>query len=213
MSRLQQIKQAFQMTRQADPQLVLFMVLGYAAGFVVFLLLGLLLGSLVLGIILGLLGGPIAALVIFGRRATKVQMGMLEGQPGAAIALLQSQRGFLVTPAIAFNKKQDMVHLVVGRCGVILIGEGREHGVKSLLKQETQKIKRVAGDAPIHEMSVGDGEGQIELGQVRVQAMKYKRVLGKAEMYSLHQKLEAVAQKFQPKMPGGPMQMKRPKIR
>ncbi len=214
MNRLKQLKAAFTMTAQADPKLVPFVVAALVAGFALFFALGFfLINSLILGIILGIFGALIAALIVFGRRATQVQMGMLEGQPGAAIAVLQSQRGFLVTPAIAFNKKQDMVHLVVGRCGAILIGEGRSQGTKILLKQEKQKMGRVSGDAPIHEILVGDGEGQVPLDKVRVEAMKFKRVLSKPEMYALHQKLESIAQKFQPKMPGGPTHQKRPKQR
>ncbi len=214
MSRLQQLKAAFAMTRQADPKLVPAVAGAYLATFLVLFLLGLLLlDSWVLGLVLGFVFGPVVAIIVFGRRATKVQMGMLEGQPGAAIAVLQAQKGFLVTPAIAFNKKQDMVHLAVGRCGAILIGEGRKQGTKVLLKQEKQKLSRVSGDAPMHEMLVGDEEGMVPLSQVRIRAMKYKRVLSKPQMYDLHQKLESIAQKGQPKMPGGPTHVKRPKIR
>jgi hypothetical protein len=214
MERLKQLKAAFTMTRKSDPQLPLWMGGGYLVAFAFFFVLGaVLVGSLILGLILGFLAGPVAAIIVFGRRAMKTQYAMLEGQPGAAIAVLQSQRGFLVTPAIAFNKRQDMIHLAVGRAGVILIGEGRPQGVKLLMKQEKVKIRRATGDVKIHEMSVGNEEGQIPLGDLRGAAMKLKPTMKKGEMYDLHQKLDAIAKKFQPKMPGGPTQMKRPKLR
>ncbi len=214
MERIKQLKAAFDVTRKADPKLPLFMAAGFAAAFAFFFVLGaFVVGSTILGIILGLLAGPVAAVIVFGRRAMKTQYAMLEGQPGAAIAVLQSQRGFLVTPAIAFNRKQDMVHLAVGRCGVILIGEGRPAGVKLLMKQEAAKIKRATGDVAIHQLSVGNGEGQLPLGDLRTTAMKLKPVMKKEQMYDLHPKLEAIVKKSQPRMPGGPTQVKRPKQR
>lgn len=214
MERLRQLKSAFQMTRQADPRLPLYMIAAYLAAFGLFFGLGaFVINAPIIGFVLGFLAGPVAAIIVFGRRAMQVQYGMLEGQPGAAIAVLQSQRGFLVTPAIAFNKKQDIVHLAVGRCGVVLIGEGRPQGVKLLLKQEHAKIRRIAGDVAIHELSVGTGPEQLAIGDVRAAAMKLRPSIKKAAMYDLHQKLETITKKFQPKMPGGPTQMKRPKIR
>lgn len=213
MERLKQLKSAFDLTRQSDPRLPWFMLGAYLLAFGLFFVLGTFLLNPIVGFVFGFLAGPVAAIIVFGRRAMKVQYGMLEGQPGAAVAVLQSQKGFLVSPAIAFNKNQDMVHLAVSRAGVILIGEGRPGGVQNLLKQQKKRMERATGEIPIHELSVGTGPGQVTIHDVRATAMKLKPVMKKPEMYELHTKLDAIAKKFQPKMPGGAVHQKRPKIR
>ena len=40
----------------------------------------------------------------------------------------------------------DSVHRLIGRPGVVLIGEGAPHRVRPLIAQEKKKIARVAGD-------------------------------------------------------------------
>ena len=62
---------------------------------------------------------------IFGRRATEAMYAQVEGRPGAAAAVLQGMRGdWRVTPAVGFTRNQDLVHRVIGRPGVVLVGEG-----------------------------------------------------------------------------------------
>src|ERR1035437_9119103 len=75
------------------------------------------------------LGSGLATLVIlvvlFGRFAQSAQYSAIEGQPGAAAAVLENMRGnWTVTPAIAANRNMDVVHRAVGKPGVILVGEG-----------------------------------------------------------------------------------------
>ena len=64
---------------------------------------------------------------------------------------------------VAFNKQQDMVHRVVGPPGIVLVGEGNPHRVKTLLANEERRHARVASEVPIHQVVVGDGEGQVPL--------------------------------------------------
>ena len=91
----------------------------------VFVVVGLLTGLVVLLAPLGVLAGLMAAMIVFGRFAQSAQYAAIEGQPGAAAAILQSMRGgWTVTPAVAANRNMDVVHRAVGKPGVVLVGEG-----------------------------------------------------------------------------------------
>jgi hypothetical protein len=101
-------------------------------------------------ILFGVLFALLGAMLVFNRRLQKAQYNAIEGQTGAAAAVLNILRGqWFVAPAVAVNAKQDMVHRVVGRCGIVLVGEGAPQRVKGLLAKERKRLERVAGDAPI----------------------------------------------------------------
>jgi hypothetical protein len=190
--RLAQLRAAFAATKQVDDKLVPLVAGSAAATFVVVLvLLGVLGGAWILGTISALLLAVLVGLIIFGRRSQKAQLAMIEGQPGAAAAVLQSLRGqWFVTPAVAFNKKQDLVHRVVGRPGVILVAEGDSPArVKALLAQEQKKVARVLGDTPLHTVVVGPGEGAVPLQQLQFTMTKLPRKLSKTEVPKLQRKL------------------------
>ena len=72
----------------------------------------------------------LAATAWFSRRAMKAAYSSIDGQPGAAAAVIQSFRGgkWPITPAVAANRSQDLVHRVIGKPGVILVSEGPEIG-------------------------------------------------------------------------------------
>lgn len=206
-ARLTQIRLAFSKTREIDPKLVPMVVGIPLAVLAVFLLLGLLLpfGGMGLWTPIGVMFALLTAMLLFGRRLTRAQMTMIEGQPGAAAAVLQQLRGmWTVTPAVAFTRNQDFVHRVVGRPGIVLVGEGTPGRVSSLLKQEQRKTGRVTGDAPIHVISVGEGEDQIPLGRLQSHVMKLPRALKPRDVGTLEQRLGALRDTDLP-MPKGPM--------
>lgn len=209
LQRLTLLRQAFTQTREVDPKLVplLFAVcLGVLA---VAIGLGVLAGRPFLGTFFGVTFAVLAGLVIFGRRTSVAQLGAIEGKPGAAAAVLQSARGWRVTPAVAFTRKQDFVHRAVGRSGVLLVGEGAPARVSSLLKQEHRRIARVIGDAPVHEISVGNATGQVPLKGLQAHIARLPRALKPKEVSGLDTKLRALSDNDLP-MPKGPMpRMKR----
>lgn len=204
--RLSQIRLAFSKTAELDDKLVPMVIGIPLAIFAVFLAIGVLvIQQPVLFGVLGLLVALLAALIIFGRRAQKVQMSMIEGQPGAAAAVLQQMRGlWTVQPAVAFTRNQDFVHRMVGRPGVVLVGEGAPARVGQLLKQEKRRVARVAGDAPIHEVSVGDRDEQVPLSKLSAHVTKLPRKLKPREVGTLEQRLGALRDDAMP-MPKGPM--------
>jgi hypothetical protein len=204
--RLSQLGVAFSLTRQADPRLVpLIIGIPLVTAVAVWLLVGLVLGMPVFGTLLALAFAVLVAMIVFGRRATAAQFATIEGQPGAAAAVLQSMRGaWLVTPAVAFTRKQDFVHRVVGRPGVVMVGEGSPARVASLLKQEGRRVGRAAGDVPVHEISVGDREGQIPLDKLRTHLAKLPRAIKAKEVGPLNTRLSALGDTKLP-IPKGPM--------
>jgi hypothetical protein len=203
--RIGQIRVAFSTTRASDPRLVPYMLLAGLLGLALPLLLFLWLGQPVSGVIGGLMVGAAAAIVVLGVRSQKVAIARIEGQPGAALAVLQSLRGaWLVTPAVAFSGKQDLVHRVVGRPGIILVGEGRKARVQALLKQAARKTARVSGDVPVHELNVGSADSQIPLGDLRTHVMKLPRAIKPRQIGPLDRKLKAVGGADLP-IPKGPI--------
>ena len=209
LQRLSQLRLAFVQTKAIDPKLVPLLLAVCGGIFAVALLIGFLTGHPIIGGVFGLLFALMAGLVIFGRRTSVAALGAIEGKPGAAAAVLQSARGWRVTPAVAFTRKQDFVHRAVGRPGVVLVGEGAPARVSSLLKQEQRRITRVVGDIPVHEVSIGNAEGQIPLRNLQAHITRLPRKLKPAEVSSLETKLHALADNDLP-MPKGPMpRMKR----
>jgi hypothetical protein len=205
--KLQQFKLAFERTREADPRLVPYLLIAGGLGFLVpFLVFWLALGMLVFGIAFGFTTALFAAMMVFNRRVSAAQFEMLEGQPGAAAVVLQSLRGaWRVTPGVAFNRKQDMVHRVVGRPGVVLVGEGSRAGVRTLLKTEVRKMRRaVGGDVPVHELIVGTGEKDVDIRKLRVRLMKLKPALKRKHIDALETRLSALSDSAMP-MPKGPL--------
>jgi len=219
MGRIQQLRMAAGMVRKANPK-ALPITIGAGLGlFVLFILVGVFTGQYYL-IVLGVLGGPLVAMILFGRFAQSAQYSAIEGQPGAAAAVLQNMRGnWTVTPAVAANRNMDVVHRAVGRPGVILIGEGSPTRLPSLLANEKKRVSRVAYEIPIHDIIIGDGEGQVPISKLQRKIMRMPRTLKPAAVSDLNYRLKALPQTLQaPKgpMPGGrgrQPKMPRPKMR
>jgi hypothetical protein len=213
--RVAQIRAAYQMTRKADPK-VGWILLGCLLGtFAVFLVVGLLIHQAIFLGVLGVLTGIMVATFVFGRRAEGAAYSQVEGQPGAAAAVLDTlRRGWTVTPAVAVNRQQDLVHRAVGRPGVVLVGEGSSRSrVTQLLANERKKMSRVVPDVPVHEVLAGNGEGEVPLRRLTRHVMKLPATLGKADVAEVNKRLKAVGSLNLP-MPKGPMPkgMRMPKM-
>ena len=98
----------------------------------------------------------------------------------------------------------DAIHRVVGRPGIILIGEGATQRVKPLLAQEKKRIARIVGDTPIYDIIVGDGEGQVPLRKLSAHVMKLPRNLTAGDVNALGRRMSAMGGGRMP-VPGGPL--------
>src|SRR5262245_52403226 len=175
---LGRIRAAYKMTREQDRWVgwicfAAFLVVALLVGGLAYFLVGGL-GGIIIAVALGLPAGLLVWMIIFGRRAERAAYGQIEGQPGAAAAALGVlRRGWPVQAAVAVTKNQDLVHRVVGRPGVILIGEGQSSRVRQLLQVEKKKHARVVGEnVPIYEVVVGDGEDEVTVRQLSKYVMK-----------------------------------------
>jgi len=201
------LKQAFTITRQNDPRFLPLLIgvtaAAVAVGYVVIFLIT---GSPVVPIPFALILGAIAALVVFSRRAQRSMFSQAEGQPGAAGWMLQQQlRGdWRLTQAVAGTTQLDVVHRLVGRPGVVLVGEGAAHRVRGLIAQEKKRTARVVGDTPIYDITVGTGEGDIRLGKLNRYLVKLPANLTKDEVRAVEKRLAALGG-TRAAMPQGPM--------
>jgi hypothetical protein len=115
-------------------------------------------------------------------------------------------RGWTVTPAVAMNKSQDVVHRAVGRAGVVLIGEGNPNRVKGLLAAEKRKVGRVVFDVPVHDYIVGDGEGELPLKKIRSTLLRLPRALSGPKTTEVNDRLRALGDLMSNMpIPKGPM--------
>jgi uncharacterized protein DUF4191 len=217
--RLKQIRMVAGLIRKSNPK-AMPIVIGSGLGvLVVLVVVGLLTGLAPFLIPLGVLGGLLVALILFGRYSQAAQFSAIEGQPGAAAAVLQNMRGnWTVTPAVAGNRSGDMVHRAVGRPGVILIGEGSPNRLASLLTAEKKRVARVAYEVPITEYQIGNGEGQVPISKLQRKIMRLPRQLKPAAVSDVNHRLKALQPTLQ--VPKGPIpknirqpRMPRPKAR
>lgn len=130
----------------------------------------------------------------FSRRAMRAAYTQIEGQPGAAAAVIQSLRGgnWLVTPGVAVNRSQDIVHRVVGKPGVILVSEGPTTRVVPMLASERKRTARWLPEIPIYEIQVGNDEGQVPLTRLQKSLSKLPRNLRGGEVTEVRRKLDAL---------------------
>jgi hypothetical protein len=199
------IKQAYTLTRKNDPKLPWILLIAFVATFVVVEVIGILLFSPWLLLPIAVLLGLLAALIIFGRRAQGTAYRQVEGQPGAASWVLEGMRGdWTVTAGVAGTPQLDAVHRVLGRPGVVLVGEGAPNRVRGLLAQEKKKVARVVGDTPIYDIIVGDDEGQVPLRKLSAHVMKLPRNLDGASVNALRRRMSALGGARMP-VPGGPL--------
>lgn len=213
MSRRKQFAETYRMAKRSDKKIGLWILgaflLAAAVGFALFWLLP---GDgwigLVSSIVGALLFGALAAMIVFGRRAQHAAYGQMEGQPGAAAAALRMlKRGWKTDPVVGFTRQQDVVHRVVGPPGIVLVGEGTSHArLRQLMISERRKHERVASGVPIHEVVVGDGEGEVPLPKLVRHVSKLGRQVKPAEMTDLLNRLKAMdATRSNMPIPKGPV--------
>ncbi|MGW1077836.1 DUF4191 domain-containing protein [Streptomyces sp. NPDC002537] len=205
--RLKQIALTYKMTKKVDSKVGLVVAAVGIVTFGVLLAIGFWIDHPVYLGILGFLLAFLAMAIVFGRRAEHAAFGQLEGQPGAAAAVLENiGRGWTTTPAVAMNRSQDVVHRAVGKAGIVLVGEGNPNRVKGLLAAEKKRMARIVADVPVHDIVVGDGEGQVPIKKLRTTLLKLPRILPGAQVTVVNDRLRALGDLLSNMpIPKGPM--------
>src|SRR3954447_1224577 len=203
--RLKQVLAVFKMTRQRDPKMVPWLLLGLLVPVAIGVLLGVLLGNIVIFALFGLVIGLFVGLNISSRRVQKTAYAEIEGKPGAAAGVIDRMRGdWRLTTPVQVNRNQDLVSRVVSRAGVILIAEGRGRGPRDLLGAEVRRVKKVIGDAPLHDIIIGNGPGEVPLPKLQNTLMRKPRALKKDQVNALDRRLKAIGGVAMP-LPKGPI--------
>ncbi|GAB09033.1 hypothetical protein GOARA_026_00630 [Gordonia araii NBRC 100433] len=202
-----QLWQAFQMQRKDDKRLIPYMVGVVLLAVAVAVGIGLLLDQLWFMIPIGIMFGLLGAFVLFGRRVQKSVFTKAEGQPGAAGWALSNMRGtWRIKQAVVGTTHLDAVHRVIGKPGVILVGEGNPNRVKGLLNQEKKKIARVVGDTPIYVVVVGNDDDEIPLSKLEKHLGKLPKNINGKQVDALEARLAALGnRKGGAALPKGPM--------
>ena len=207
--RRSQLWQAFQIQRKEDKRLLPYMIGAFVLIVAASVAMGIFAGGFTayMMIPLGVVLGALVAFIIFGRRAQKSVYRKAEGQTGAAAWALDNLRGkWRVTPGVAATGHFDAVHRVIGRPGVIFVGEGSATRVKPLLAQEKKRTARLVGDIPIYDIVIGNGEGEVPLSKLERHLNKLPANITVKQMDSLESRLAALGTKVGPAaMPKGPL--------
>lgn len=208
-ARTKQIRAAWQMTRQADPRVLPLTLAALLGPLLLAVAIGFVLGPLWFWLPFGLLVALLVATFVFGRRVQKAAYAGVEGQPGAAAAILNSMRGdWRVAPAVGINRDQELVHRVLGRPGIVLVaepgGSGVHKGTRNLVSNEKRRLTRVIGDTPVYEVLVGDSEGQVPLRGLEKHFTKLPRNLKPKRVNELDAMLKALPSSPLP-IPKGPL--------
>jgi len=218
-STLSSLAQNWSMTQKVYRALPVEVLGFFAAGFLVVFLPVYWFLNWPTALLLGMPAGLLAATFWFSRRAMRAAYAQIDGQPGAAAAVIQSIRGnnWAVTPAVAVNKSQDMITRVVGKPGVVLVSEGPSSRVVPMLANERKRTARWLPEVPIYEIQVGNDDGQVRLLKLQRELSKLPRNLRGGEITEMRRRLDALgnAANSMP-IPKGPMptsarQVKRPR--
>ncbi|SNY33354.1 DUF4191 domain-containing protein [Paractinoplanes atraurantiacus] len=200
-TRLKQIGQVFSFTAKQDKWFVPLLIAAVAIPVALTVLL-VLLGAGWIYIPIGLLVTLLAAVIVLNLRSNAAMMNAAEGQPGAAASLVENMRGdWRVRPAASSTTQFDMVHIVIGKPGVILLAEGQPQRVRGLLGQEKKRLSKVIGNAPLYDYIIGNGEGELPIKKLRTTLMRMPRNLTGKDVNSLDKRLGALMAR--PQMPKG----------
>ncbi|MCV7412805.1 hypothetical protein AWC05_12875 [Mycobacterium florentinum] len=204
-----QLWQAFNVQRKQDKRLLPYMIGAFVAIVAVSVTVGVLVGGFTMFTLipLGVILGALVAFIIFGRRAQKSIYRQAEGQTGAAAWVLDNLRGkWRVTPGVAATGHFDAVHRVIGRPGVIFVGEGSTTRVKPLLAQEKKRTARLVGDIPIYDIVIGSGDGEVPLSKLERHLTRLPANISVKQMDALESRLAALGSRAGAAvMPKGPL--------
>jgi hypothetical protein len=145
-----------------------------------------------------------AFMLVLRNRSDALYMTQAEQTPGAAAQIIENipRSDFRVTQALASTTDFDMVHLVLSTRGVIFVGEGNNPGrIRQLMGQEKRRMSKVIGSAPMSDMIIGNGEGEVPIRKLRMTLMKMPKTISPQDVNALDVRLKALTAR--PQMPKG----------
>ena len=198
-----QIRSLFRFTRDVYGWLPWAQIAILIAGVLIGLIIGFLIsGASVLGLILwgftGLMFGVLGAMFLMTRLSTKAMYAKIDGMPGASGHVLSTSLGrswsASDTPVGVNPKTQDAVYRVVGRGGIVIIGEGARGRLTRLVNDERQKAQRVAHGVPVTVLYVGHGDDDVAISDLSKTIKKLPKAIDKATMAAVIRRIDSVSQ-------------------
>ncbi|WEV73360.1 DUF4191 domain-containing protein [Bifidobacterium sp. ESL0798] len=181
---INQIRQIYKYTHAEDKALPWLLAVAFLLPVVVGVIVGLLMRwswlTWIFMVILLVMVGVLLFTMTLTNRADKVGYAKLEGQPGAAVSVLgninKAGYNFPQTPVWIDPKTKEAIWRGTGYNGIYLLAEGSESRTKRPLERQKQSIKGVTAGSniPVFVISVGTGEGQVRLKDLRKTVLKCK---------------------------------------
>lgn len=191
----------FQMTRRYDPTVIWWLILSFLAPIAAGVVLAFLFSqnnwfAFVAFIVAGVLGGVLLVLIVLGRRAEKAAYGQIQGQPGAVSAVIKTglRRSWTGSelPVNVSPRTQDAVYRLVGRGGVVIIGEGQRSRTQPMVDKERVNVQRVVPNVPVNVLYVGPDADSIRLDQIVPKLARFKRTLNRSEVSQVANRLQSL---------------------
>lgn len=205
--RIKQMYQVYQQTQEIDGKTLPFMLLGLVVPVIIAVpLTWWLMDTPWYGVFIGLMLGVLAALFILARKAEAAAYGRIRGQQGAALAALQSiRRGWNVEehPAAIDRRTQSMVFRASGRAGIALVVESTSGPTLAMLRKEKRILDRIVPNVPVHEIVVGDGEGEVPIHKLASYMTRMRPKLTKQETDVVAKRLRALPNPIAQAIPKG----------
>lgn len=209
-----QMKQLYDFTRQDDPQVTWWIAGAFVIPFILVIALGFVwnLGwfAWILNVILAFMLGLLAATFILSRRSETVGYRRIEGNPGAAGAVLQSLSKRVYTfseqPVWIDPRTKDMIWRGTSLYGIYLISEGPTSRVSKAIETEKNRIRRVTqgSDIRIIVINTGNDEGQVPISRLSRELRKrFKHPLTADELDHLNGRLRTLERMNGLGMPAG----------
>ena len=207
--RLKQMFEVFKYTQEVDRSTLPLMILAIVGAIAVGVLLTVLIfDSPWYGIFMGLAVGVLIAMIILARKAERAAFDRIKGQTGAALAAMQSiRRGWNVEdePVQIDPRSQKMLFRASGRAGIAVVAEDSTGISMKLLEKERRSIRRVLqhDNVPVHQIVVGDGEGEVPLHKLPNYMQRMKKQLTKQESAQVTKRLNALHRSLRQQVPKG----------
>ncbi|TCD53594.1 DUF4191 family protein [Alloscardovia theropitheci] len=198
-----QMKQLYDFTRQDDPQVTWWLIGAFVIPFVAVIAIGFVLNlgwfAWILNVILAFMLGLLATTFVLSRRSETVGYKRIEGNPGAAGAVLQSLSKRIYTfseqPVWVDPRTKDMIWRGTSLYGIYLVSEGPTSRVSKAIESEKARIRRVTqgSDIRIIVINTGNGEGQVPISRLSKEMRKrYKHPLTTEELDHLNGRLRTL---------------------
>jgi len=154
--------------------------------------------SIILWGVTGVMFGLLAAMMVLTRLSTRAMYKKIDGMPGAAGHVLSTSLGrrwvASDTPVGVNPRTQDAVYRVVGRGGVVIVGEGAAGRLTRLINDERVKVQRVASGVPVHVLHVGHGDGDVPISKLAATIKALPKKVDRATMAAVVKRIDSVSQ-------------------